>query len=97
MGQSLTIQYKVTIVRGITSRVDIMWRRKGGAFDVTHVTATTTIDNLLVYTDSYTILQLSTSDDSVIYEYRLVIRGKSRAKFNGAIRLNVTGKYWHFA
>ena len=82
------------MVRGITSRVDIMWRRKDGVFDVTRVTATTTISSLLVYRGFYTILQLSTSDVGVLYEYRLAVRGNSKVKTNGAIRLkNVSGKY----
>ena len=93
VGQSLTLQYEVTIVRGITGRVDIMWRRKGGRFDTTRVTATTAMNTSLVYRGFYTILQLRTSDDGIMYEYRLVIRGPSRVKTSGVIRLNVTGKY----
>ena len=93
VGQSLTLKYKVTMVRGITSSVDIMWRRKGGTFDTTHVTPTTTMRSLLVYRGFYTISQLSTFDDGVIYEYRLIVRRLPRIKTNGSIRLNVTGKY----
>ena len=69
-----------------------MWRREGGRFNTTHVTPTTTMDTLLVYRGFYTILQLNTSDDGIMYEYRLVIR-RSGVKTNGTIRLNVTGKY----
>ena len=93
VGQSLTLQYNVTMVRGITSRVDIMWKREGGAFYTTRVTATTTVSSLLVYRGFYTISQLSTSDDGVIYEYRLIVRRPPRIKTKGNIRLNVSGKY----
>ena len=93
VGQSLTLQYTVTMVRGITNRVVIMWRREGRRFYTTHVTDTTTMGTLVVYRGFYTILQLSTSDDGIMYEYRLVVRGNSRVKTNGTIRLNVTGKY----
>ena len=92
VGQSLTLQYKVTMVRGITSRVDFRWRREGGVFANTRVTATTTMGTVVVYRGFYTILQLSTSDDGIMYEYRLVIRGNSRVNTDGTIRLNVTGK-----
>ena len=96
VGQSLTLQYNVTMVRGITSRVDIMWKRKDGVFNTTRVTATTTMSSLLVYRGSYIISQLSTSDDGVIYEYRLIVRQPARVKTNGTIKLNVTGKYFKY-
>ena len=80
------------MVRGITSRVDFMWRRESGVFANTRVTTTTTIGTVVVYRDFYTILQLNTSHDGIIYEYRLVVRGNSRVKTYGIIRLNVTGK-----
>ena len=71
-----------------------MWRRQGGTFDTTQVTAaTTTVSSLLVYRGFYTISQLSTSDDGVIYEYRVIVRRPPKIKTNGNIRLNVSGKY----
>ena len=93
VGQSLTLQYEVTMVRGITSRVNIMWKREGGVFNTTNITTNTTMNTLLVHRGFYTILQLSTNDDGIMYEYKLVVHGKSRVRTNGAIRLNVTGKY----
>ena len=95
VGQSLTLQYTVTMVRGITNRVVIKWRRESGGFNTTiqRVNSTTAMNTLLVHKGFYTILQLSTSDDGIMYEYRLVVRGRSGVKTNGTIRLNVTGKY----
>ena len=93
VGQSLTLLYTVTMVRGITNRVVIIWSREGIRFNTTHVINTTTMDTLVVYKGFYTILQLSTSDDGIMYEYKLVIRN-SRVETNGAIRLNVTGRYF---
>ena len=69
-----------------------MWRREGGRFNITRVTPFTAMNTLLVHKGFYTILQLSTSDDGIMYEYRLVVR-RSGVKTNGTIRLNVTGKY----
>ena len=68
MGQALTLECNGTTVRGVTSNVEIVWRRGGTIVQTTHVTAATTImNNLLVYRDSYTILQLNTSDDGIMY------------------------------
>ena len=92
VGQSLTLQYTVTMVRGITCKVVIMWRREGRTVNTTRVTNTTTMGTVVVYKGFYTILQLSTSDDGIMYEYRLIICGNPRAETNGTIRLNVTGR-----
>ena len=94
VGQSLTLQYNVTMVRGITNRVVIMWSREGRRFNTTRVINTTTMGTLVVYKGFYTILQLNTSHDGIMYEYRLVVRGNPRVETNGAIRLNVTGRYF---
>ena len=55
VGQSLTLQCEVTTVRGITSRVDIMWSSDGTTLRRINDTTAITMDNSLVYTDSYTI------------------------------------------
>ena len=62
----------------------------------THVTATTTMDDLLVYHDSYAISPLSTSDDGIVYECSLVVHGGSGVRVNDSIRLlNMTGEYFY--
>ena len=71
VGQSLTLQYEVTTVRGITSRVDIVWS-SGGGKEIRGVNnvSSTTMENSLVYTDSYTISPLSTNDEKRVYGVR---------------------------
>ena len=54
--------------------------------------ATNTMDNLLVYRDSYSISQLSTSDDGVMYECVLIVRGNSWVRVKDNITLDVTGE-----
>ena len=71
-----------------------MWSRESRRFSTTRVTNTTTMGTLVIYKGFYTILQLSTSDDGIMYEYRLVVHGNSRVETNGTIILNVTGRYF---
>ena len=78
-------------MRGITSDVDIVWRRNGTVVNTTSVTATTT-DDPLVYTNSYTIPLLTTSDDGILYECSLVIHGDSGKNVTASVNLDVTGK-----
>ena len=82
-------------MRGITSRVYIVWRRDNTTVNTTHVTATTIRGNLLVYRDSYTITQLSTSDDGVVYECGLAIQTSSGVRAHDTVRLDVTGEYFN--
>ena len=73
VGKSLTLQCEGTTVRGITSRVDIVWSRDGKELRRVNDVSSTTMDNSLVYTDSYNISQLSTTDDGRVIQYEVVI------------------------
>ena len=92
VGQSLTLQCEVTTVRGITSRVDIVWSSDGMELNRTNSTPTT-VDNSLVYTDSYTISQLSTDDEDRDYLCEVVINSNPTITNNASVTLDVTGKY----
>ena len=92
VGQSLTLQCEVITVRGITSRVDIVWSSDGMELNRTDNTTSTTIDNSLVYTDSYTISQLSTDDEGRDYWCEVVINSDPTRTNNASVMLNVTGK-----
>ena len=93
VGQSLTLYCNGTTVRGITSSVYIVWRRGNTIVNTTHVTATTMLGNLLVYRDSYTIMQLSISDDGVVYECTLVIQTSLEVRAHDTVRLDVNGGF----
>ena len=75
VGQSLTLQCEVTSVRGITSRVDIVWSSNGTVLRRINDITATTMNNSLVYTDSYTISQLNTIDDGRVIQCEVVIDG----------------------
>ena len=94
VGQSLTLQCEVTTVRGI-DRVDIVWSSGGTELqrmnDVRHMSSTT-MDNSLMYTDSYTISQLSTTDEGRVIQCEGVI-DLSQVIASDSITLDVTGEY----
>ena len=88
VGQSLTLECSVTAVRGITSRVDIIWNRQGKLFWWTNNITSTIMVNSLMYTDTYTISQLKTTDDGRKYKCSLA----SPQVTSASIRLDVIGE-----
>ena len=95
VGKSLTVQCKVSTVRGITSRVDIVWSSDGIVLRRINGTIATTMDNSLVYTDSYIISQLSTNDDGRVIQCEVVINASPPVMATDNITLNVMGMYVH--
>ena len=93
VGQSITLQCNMTIVRGITSRVDIVWSSGGVELERMNNVSSTTMGNSIVYIDYYTILQLNTIDDDRVIQCEGVINGNPPVMANDSIILNVTGKY----
>ena len=93
VGQSLTLQCKVTTVRGITSRVDIVWSNGGTVLRRINDTTPTTIYNSQVYTHFYTISQLSTTDDGRVIQCEVVINTSPSVMATDSITLDVTGEY----
>ena len=94
VGQSLTLQCEVTTVRGITSRVDIVWSSGDLLRSANGVSSSTvTMDNLLVYTDSYIISQLSTTDDGRMIQCEGVINASPSVMASDVITLDVAGEY----
>ena len=92
VGRSLTLECNGTTVRGITSNVDIEWKRHNTIVNTTRVTATTTMNNSLLYIDSYTISQLNTTEHNVSYRCTLIVRSTPERSFDDNMRLDVTGK-----
>ena len=91
VGQSLTLQCNVTTVRGITSRVDIVWSSGGTELNSTSSAPLSIIDNSVVYTDFYTISQLSTNDENRVIQCEVVINASPPAMASDSTTLNVTG------
>ena len=96
VGQSLTLQCEVTTVKGITSRVDIVWSSNGKVLRRIDDTMATAMNNSQVYTDSYSISQLSTTDDSRVIQCEVEINTSQSVMANDNITLDVTGEYTTF-
>ena len=96
VGQSLTLQCEVTTVRGITSRVDIVWSSGGSELQRMENVTSTAMDNSFIYTDSYTISQLSTTDEGRVIQCEVVINTSPSVIANNNITLDVTGMYVSF-
>ena len=92
VNELLTLQCEVTTVRGITSSVDIVWSSGDMELERINNVSPTTMDNSLVYTDSYTISQLSTTDDGRVIQCEVVINLSPSVMATDSITLDVTGE-----
>ena len=93
VSQSLTLQCEVTTVRGITSRVDIVWSSGGIELQRMSDVSSTTMNNSLVYTDSYTILQVSTNDEDKVIQCEGIILATPTQSNTNTLTLDVTGQF----
>ena len=94
MDQNLTLQCEVTTVRGVTSRVDIVWSDGGGELQRMNNITATMMDDTLVYTASYTIVMLNTSDHNRIITCEAVIDVDPLVMRSANIVLDVFGEYY---
>ena len=94
VGDSLTLQCEVTAVRGITSGVDIVWSSDGTELERMNDVSSTMMGNSLVYTDSYTISQLNTTDDGRVIQCDVVINANPPVMASNNITLDVTGELY---
>ena len=93
VSQSLSLRCNVTTVRGITSRVDIVWSSNGLMLKITEgFNYTSTINNAVIYTDVYTIPQLNTADEGRKLQCDIVVNAVSPVTASDSATLNVTGK-----
>ena len=94
VGQSLTLESSITTVRGITSRVDIVWSSDDVPSEtIMGATPNTTNDNSEVYEYTYHIPLLSTSHDGRVIDCEVIIMTTPSIVSTNNIILNVTGKY----
>ena len=81
-------------MRGITSRVDIVWSSNGLELKrIEEVESTLTEHNSVIYMDFYTISQLETVDEGRTYECEVVINQPSPITINDSITLDVMGEF----
>ena len=98
MGQSLTLESTITTVRGITSRVDIVWSSNGVELKrITNANTSLTIIDSELYKDTFNIPLLSTSDDGRVFQCEMIIMTTpSIIVTTNNITLDVTGKCHRF-
>ena len=89
VGQSLTLECSVTTVRGITSRVDIVWSSDDNTL-AEGINANLTTETSIMFTSIYTIPLLSTTDDGRVYQCEVVINTSPPVMANGSVTLDVT-------
>ena len=93
MGQSLTLGCRITTVRGITSRVDIVWSSNGEELERTEeLNPSSTTNDSLLYTEFYTIPQLNTLDEGRTITCDVFINAMTPVTATDNVTLNVTGK-----
>ena len=92
VGQSLTLECSVTTVRGITSKVDIVWSLKNGLElkRIAGMNISLEANNSNIFVDSYTIPQLSTFDHDRVYQCEVVINTSPPVMATGRVTLDVT-------
>ena len=93
VGQSLTLQCEVTTVRGITSRVDIVWSSGGTELQRINNVLPTMMSDSLVYTNFYNISLLSTANDDNVIQCEVEINTSPLVMANSDITLDVTGMH----
>ena len=92
VSQSLTLECSVTAVRGITSRVDIIWRGDGKMLRRINNIPPTMMASSVLYIDTYTISQLNTTDDGREYQCEAVINASPPVIATSSVTLDVMGK-----
>ena len=94
VGQSLVLRCSVITVRGITSRVDIVWSSDGLDLETVEANVSSITNNSVEYTTYYTIVQLNETDDGRVYQCKVVINASPPVMTDGVnITVNATSKY----
>ena len=93
VGQSLTLESSITTVRGITSRVDIVWSSNGSILKLIQgLNNTFTSNTSVLYIDTYVIPQLRSTDEGRDIQCEISINAASLVQISKDVTLNVTGK-----
>ena len=92
VGQSLTLRCEVTTVRGITSRVDIVWSSDGTVLQRMDNVTLSPMNDSLVYMETYSNSLLNTTDDGRVIQCEVVINTSPSVMASDSITLDVTGK-----
>ena len=94
VGQLLILESTITTVRGITSRVDIVWSSNGVELKrVNNANISLTVNDSELYENTFNIPLLSTSDDDRVFQCEVIINTVPQLMVTDSITLDVSGKY----
>ena len=86
------LECDVTTVRGITSRVDMLWSSNGvELYSIKGVDISSVTNDSVLFTNTYIISQLSTADENREYQCKVSIDTVSPVMATDIVLLNVTG------
>ena len=89
VGQPIFLLCEVTTVRGITSRVGIVWSCGGLLY---YDETPSTVNNSQVYISSYYIPQVNTSDEGRVFQCEGIIQTTPPKSNINTLTLDVTGQ-----
>ena len=93
VGESIILECNVTMQSSITRRINITWISNGVVLRTVEGTNVSFRFNYIqVYTDYYDILQVSTSDDSRVFQCKASVSANPPVSSIGNITLDVKGK-----
>ena len=92
VGQPLLLECSVSTVRGITSRVDVVWTSNGSELKrIEGANVSFTSDSFKTYTVFYDTLQLNTSDDGRVLKCEVFVNTSPLLMADDNITLDVMG------
>ena len=93
-GQSVVLDCSIVAVRGITSRVDIVWYDNGVQMRrVNNITASIINGTTAAYTDSLNISLLTQKHDGRVYLCEAIINSEPSLINYSSITINITCKF----
>ena len=96
VGQPLILECIVTTVRGINSQVDIVWSNSTNDMKRDNVSEYMENSNYVLYRDYLNISQLTTDNNNVTYECKVIINANPLIKATNTFILHVNSKHPSF-
>ena len=93
VNQTVSLECVVTAVRGITSRVEIVWSSDGQLLQRMNVTGNMLDNSDVLYADIYRTPRVNTTDDDKVIQCQVVINTTPPVIASGNTTLNVIGEY----
>ena len=91
-GKATTLECNAIAVRGITSRVDIIWTTGFRTVRRAENVTTSTVNDSVIYSDQFITTPLSVNDKGRVYQCQVVINSNSKITAIGSIVLDFIGK-----